>query len=230
MPEERKRMKEYWLALCSINGIGGATAKKLVERFGSPKAVFDAPDHELLKVARISRTIIDQIKTVSLADIKAEIESYAQSGIRMITLDDPDYPAMLRIARDGPALLFVKGELARGDENGVAVIGTRHPASAAVGTAETIARELAVRDLTIISGLAIGIDTAAHLRALLTKTGRTWAVLGNGLNFVHPRQNKQLAEEIAARGALISDLPPNTPPKGQYLMARDRIISGLSKA
>jgi len=223
-------MREYWFALSLIKGIGGATAKKLVEKFGDIRAAFAAPENELLTIRRISTKIIEQLRNINLNDVKAQMEAYEKSGIRILTLDDAEYPAMLRKANDGPTVLFVHGKLLPQDENAIAVVGTRNPSSDAVRVAETLARELAQRNLTIISGLAIGIDTAAHRGALSAENGRTLAVLGSGLKFIHPRQNQALAKEIVNRGALISDLLPETPLKGQYLMARDRIISGLSKA
>jgi DNA processing protein len=125
-------------------------------------------------------------------------------------------------------VLFMRGALKRMDDNAVAIVGTREPSPAAVELAHTIGRELAARGLTVVSGLALGIDTAGHHGAI--ETGRTIAVLGSGIRYVHPRENADLAEQITGCGAILSELHPDTPPRGQNLMARDRIISGLSRA
>ncbi len=220
----------HWLALIMLPGIGGVTARKLAERFGGVEDVWEASDEELLAVPRITPEVVRQLRALSLDDLERELESLSDSGLRIITWDDDDYPANLRHVGDAPALLFVRGDVLPEDDRAVAIVGTREPTPRAVRLAEKLAGELAGRDLTVVSGLALGIDTAAHRGALQAPDGRTLAVLGSGLNSIHPRENVQLAERIAGRGALLSELLPNTPPRGPSLMARDRIISGLSLA
>ena len=124
----------------------------------------------------------------------------------------------------------MRGELQERDTQAVAVVGTREPTPQAARLAEMLGRQLAARGLTIVSGLAVGIDTAAHRGALQAEDGRTLAVLGSGLRAIHPRQNIPLAEEIVQHGAVLSELAPNTRARGANLMARDRIVSGLSVA
>ena len=211
-------------------GIGGATARKLVERFGSVEAAFDAPDEELLQIPRLTAAIVEGLRAVSLEALEYELTSMDDEGVSVLTWDDDDYPANLRRASDSPPLLFVRGGLSAADENAVAIVGTREAATPSAALAETLARGLAERGLTVVSGLALGIDTAAHLGALQAEGGRTLAVLGSGLRVIHPRENASLAEDIVNHGALLSEFHPGTPPSGPNLMARDRVVSGLSQA
>lgn len=220
----------HWLALSTVPGIGGVTARRLVERFGRVEAIWDAPDEELGRVPRITPEVIARLRAVSLDALEAELLALAEEGLDVVTWDDARYPARLREIDDAPLLLFVRGELRPEDAQAVAIVGTRWPTPQAAALAETLAYELAQRGFTIVSGLALGIDTAAHRGALRAEGGRTLAVLGSGLRAIHPRENVSLAEAITRRGALLSELHPNTPPRGPNLMARDRIVSGLSQA
>lgn len=224
--------KLHWLAFRSVSGIGGTTAKELVERFGSVEMAFDASDEELLAVPRITPKIVAELRAVSLDALEMELMSLSEDDMEILTWDDPDYPANLyqtNSASPGPPLLFVRGDLRSEDARAVAVVGTRNPMSHFIDWAETIAYQLAQRGITVVSGLAVGIDTAAHVGALQAQQGRTLAVLGSGLRVIHPRSNLELSERIVERGALLSECLPNTPPRGSNLMARDRIISGLSR-
>lgn len=222
--------KLHWLALVSLPGIGGATGRKLIERFGSIEAAFAAPDAELARIPRLNADLVARLRAVALETIEAELAMLADEGLEVLTWDDPDYPANLRDLPDAPPVLFTRGSLRPEDADAVAIIGTREPTPAGMAAATTLARELAGRGLTVVSGLAIGIDTAAHRSALEAPGGRTLAVPGSGLRALHPRQNVPLAERIARRGALLSEVHPNTPPSGPVLMARDRITSGLARA
>ncbi|MBI4758364.1 MAG: DNA-protecting protein DprA [Chloroflexi bacterium] len=222
--------KLHWLALSAIPGIGGVTARKLVERFGSAEAVLNAPDEELKRMPRITAEVVARLQMVSLDVLEAELAALAEEGLQVVTWDDADYPLNLRQVGDAPPVLFVRGDLLPEDPHAVAIVGTRQPTPRAMALAETLAQELARRGLTIVSGLALGIDTAAHRGALQAAGGRTLAVLGSGLRVIHPRENIPLAETITQRGALLSEFHPNTPARGPNLMARDRIVSGLSQA
>jgi DNA processing protein len=220
--------KAHWLALTTVAGLGGVTARKLLERFGDVEAVFAASPEELIEIPRVTETMAAQILAAPIEQLEDELLSLSDEGIDLLTWDDDRFPARLRSLPDAPMVLFKRGTLKRTDSNAVAIVGTREPTRSAVELAYTIGRELAARDLTVISGLALGIDTAGHRGAL--ETGRTIAVLGSGIRHIHPRENAGLAEQIAGSGAILSELHPSTPPKGQNLMARDRIISGLSRA
>ena len=222
--------KEHWLALLSIAGIGGATARKLLDRFGSIEAMFAASVAELSAVPRISDAQAEQLLALSLDEMAAHLEALADAGIDILTWDDDDYPSNLRPVNDAPPLLFVRGTLLPNDSEAVAIVGSREATPRSLALAERLAHTMAERGLTVVSGLALGIDTAAHRGALQARRGRTLAVLGSGLGAIFPRENIALAEEIAERGAVLSELRPTTPASGPSLMARDRIVSGLSRA
>jgi DNA processing protein len=218
----------HWLALTTVNGIGGVTARKLIERFGDIEAVFEAAPEELIEIPRVTEAMSAQILAAPIEQLESELLSLNDEGIDLLTWDDARFPDRLRPLLDAPMVLFMRGSLKRTDDNAVAIVGTREPTRGAVELAHTIGRELAARDLTVVSGLALGIDTAGHRGAI--ETGRTIAVLGSGIRFIHPKENAELAEQISGCGAILSELHPNTPPKGPNLMARDRLISGLSRA
>lgn len=222
--------KVHWLALSTIPGIGGATARRLVERFGSLEAAWDASDEELRQVPRITPEVVACLRAISLDALEVELAALAEEGLDVVMWDDPGYPANLRHLGDAPPLLFVRGNLRPTDVQAVAIVGTRQPTPQGAAFAEKLAHGLAERGLTIVSGLALGIDTAAHRGALQAAGGRTLAVLGSGLRAIHPRENISLADAITHQGALLSELHPDAPPRGPNLMARDRIMSGLSRA
>lgn len=219
----------HWIALSLTPGVGGKAMRRLLKRFGDAEAVFEAPDKALLAMPRIGEKTLRAIRAVRLEQVEAELLSLEDEGIGVLVWDDEDYPANLRAAADAPPLLFVRGTVLPEDARAVAIVGTRTPSSRGLENAHITAATLAVRGLTVISGLALGVDTAAHT-GTLEAGGRTLAVLGSGLRAIHPRSNAELAERIAVSGALLSELHPNTPVRGSQLMARDRIISGLSRA
>jgi DNA processing protein len=218
----------HWLALTTVSGIGGVTARKLIERFGEVAAVFAASPEDLIEIPRVTETMAAQILAAPIEQLESELLSLNDEGIDLLTWDDARFPVLLRPLPDAPMVLFMRGSLKRTDDRAVAIVGTREPTGSAVELAQALGRELAARNVTVISGLALGIDTAGHRGAI--ETGRTIAVLGSGIRFIHPKENAELAEQIIGCGAILSELHPNTPPKGQQLMARDRIISGLSRA
>jgi DNA processing protein len=222
--------KSHWLALASLSGLGGATARKLIEQFGDVEAVFDATDEQLVEIPRFTETMVEGLRALNPEKYEQEIYALAEDEIDLLTWDDARFPKQLRELKDAPVLLFVRGALKKGDENAVAIVGTRAASEGATQVANTLARELALRGLSVVSGLATGIDTAAHQGALDAEDGRTIAVLGSGIRVIHPRENAELAERITRHGALLSELMPNAPPRGPQLMARDRLISGLSRA
>jgi len=219
--------KTYWVALATTTGIGPRTFAALVERFGSPKKVFRATEEELTEVPRVNAEIAALIRACDFDQIENELYALGRDGISVLTLDDDDYPANLALIHDAPPVLFMRGGLSAQDDRAVAIVGTREASKWGQRVATELARGLGNRGWTIVSGLARGIDTAAHLGAL---EGRTLAVLGSGIRVIHPKENESLAEKIAqGHGAVLSEFSPNTPPQGRNLMTRDRVISGLAR-
>ncbi len=220
--------KIHWVALATEAGIGGKTLTRLFKRFGSLESILEAPTDDLLSVPRVGPATASAISSIDLSAVEADIGRLSQEGIQIFTWEDPAYPANLLRSDDAPPVLFVRGELNVANSRVVAIVGTRQPSHHSAESAYRVALELAKRGWTIASGLAIGIDTAAHQGALAA--GRTLAVLGSGVAQVYPRRNVPLAEQIMSNGALLSELHPRTPVSPQNLIARNRIISGLSRA
>ncbi len=220
----------HWFALFILTGLGGSTAHRLLDRFGDIESAFAAPDTALLQLPLITPALLARVRARPLAAIEAELAAWDRQGLRVVTWGDARYPAQLRPLPDAPPVLMVQGDLRAEESAAVAIVGTRQPTPAGVATATWLARELAGRGLVIVSGLAVGIDTAAHRGALAAAAGRTFAVPGSGLRALHPRQNAALAHEISARGALLSEVHPDTRVSPQVLMARNRIVGGLSRA
>jgi DNA processing protein len=222
--------KTYWIALALTVGIGPKTFSNLMDAFGAPRDVFRASHEELRDVRRITDEIAHQIRNTDFDRIENELYSLSEEGIAVLTLADDDYPQWLRQLADAPPVLFVRGACDEADQRAVAIVGTREPSARGTRLAAELAGRLWERGFTIVSGLARGIDTAAH-RGALDAGGRTIAVLGSGIRVIHPRENISLADEIQnGHGAVVSELHPGAPPSGPNLMARDRIISGLARA
>ncbi|HEV2915842.1 MAG TPA: DNA-processing protein DprA [Pyrinomonadaceae bacterium] len=221
-------MKE-WIALNMTPGIGPRAAAKLLERFGSAEAVFNASRAEL-EAVRLRPEAIESIMARDLLEkATLEIERVRSLGADVLLLDDGTYPSLLREVFDPPITLYVKGAWEEClDGPCVAIVGSRRCSTYGQNTAGMLARELAARGVTIISGLARGIDAAAH-RGALEGGGRTVAVMGTGLDQVYPRDHQKLAREILDHdGALVSEFPLATPPAPQNFPYRNRVISGLS--
>lgn len=221
-------MKE-WIALNMTPGIGPRAAAKLLERFGSAEAVFGATRAELESL-RLRPEAVESIRAREFFEkAEAEVERTRSIGVDVLLLDDGVYPALLREIFDPPITLYVKGAWSEClEQPSVAMVGSRRCSTYGQNTATMLARDLAQKGVTIISGLARGIDAAAH-RGALEAGGRTVAVMGTGLDQVYPRDHRKLADEIlAGGGALISEFPLETPPAPQNFPYRNRVISGLS--
>lgn len=221
-------MKE-WIALNMTPGVGPRAAAKLLERFGSAEAVFGATRAELESL-RLRPEAVESIRAREFFDkAEEEIGRARQIGVDILLLDDGIYPALLREIFDPPITLYVKGAWSECLEQPcVAMVGSRRSSTYGQNAATMLARDLAQRNVTIISGLARGIDAAAHRGALEAK-GRTVAVMGTGLDQVYPSDHKRLADEIlSSGGALVSEFPLETPPAPQNFPYRNRVISGLS--
>ncbi len=218
-----------WIALNMTPGVGPRVTARLLEHFGSAEAIFDAPRRDLA-LLRLPPEAIESIASRELhARAESEIERVRQLGGDILVLDDGVYPALLRETYDPPVVLYVKGAWDECLERPcVAVVGSRRCSTYGQNAALMMSRELAQRGVTIVSGLARGIDAAAH-RGALEAGGRTVAVTGTGLDQVYPRDHKKLVEEILSRGgAIVTQFPLGTPPVSENFPYRNRVISGLS--
>ncbi len=210
------------------DGVGPILFDRLVECFGSPQAVLDAPTSHLQEVDGIGHMIADAIHNAVRSDAwKQELDLATQRNVRILCRADAEYPEMLRHIPDPPLCLYVLGELKREDALSIAIVGSRQASIYGLEQAQRFAELLSQAGLTIVSGMARGIDQAAHMAALRT-TGRTIAVLGCGLSHCYPPQSVELRDRITRSGAVISELPLQTPPTAQTFPKRNRIIAGLS--
>jgi DNA processing protein len=217
-----------WLALRSIPGVGIVLAQRLLQRFGGPAAVFKAAVADLVAVKGITPAMAQALVNFRDWDkLEARLAQLAAHGAHMLTQDDPAFPASLKLIPYPPPLLFVKGTLTPADNLAVAIVGTRGASYYGLKAGRRLAGALAARGVTVVSGLARGIDTAAHQGAL-EMSGRTLAVLGCGLDVVYPPENLKLYQEIPEHGALITEFPLGTPPEARNFPTRNRIISGLA--
>jgi DNA processing protein len=218
---------KYWIALKWLKGVGNLSFKSLLETFESPRKVFEADRHSLIAVPGIDLQTAKYIQNFNQWDkIKKELDTANRLGVSVITCHDSLYPQPLLKIYDFPPYLYMKGCL-QADEINVAVVGSRAASTYGKFSTERLCRELSLRGITVVSGLARGIDSAAH-RGALSGKGRTIAVLGTGLDIIYPAENKKLFEAIAENGAVISEFPFHTPPNAYNFPTRNRIISGIS--
>jgi DNA processing protein len=214
--------------LSLISGVGPRLRKALLEEFGTAAAVLSAAPSDLRRVQGIGPELTRRIAVAREdIDVQAELDLCAANGIAILSECDPAYPRALREIHDPPGILFVRGEILPQDALAVAIVGSRHATHYGLAQAERLAGGLARAGLTIISGLARGIDAAAH-RGALAAGGRTLAVLGSGVLNMYPPEHAALADEVAAHGAVISESPPRSPPLSGAFPQRNRIISGMS--
>jgi DNA processing protein len=213
------------VALLRIGRLPGPIYAEFVESSGSAHDVLERAltEGDSGQSSLLPTTDPEQLLTAAAADIDA----WQTSGIRLLTVLDDDYPANLRTVHDRPPLLFVAGSMEPADTNSLAVIGSRTPSAAGVERAQQIAGHLADNGYTVISGLAAGIDAAAHTTALARNT-RTIAVIGTGLNHRYPRENAALQDEIAAAGAVVSQFWPDAEPTRMSFPMRNAVMSGLA--
>ena len=220
---------EAYFIVHLIDGIGPVRAKRLRERFGSLDVALTARGADLRSVEGIGSEMVDKLTSwKNTVDPDKERKWAAQLGLQIITQGDSTYPASLREIYDPPLVLYIKGKIPETWPRGVAVVGSRETSHYGLETAKKLGYQLAYAGVPVISGLARGIDTAAHLGALAAK-GTTWAALGCGLDKMYPPENDALAEKIVeSGGCLISELPLGTAPDKRTFPMRNRIVSGLS--
>lgn len=218
---------KYWIALKSVENLGNVGFGSLTEAFGSPKAVFEASAADIAKVPRIGGKIAKSIKAFDKwANVEKEFELADKSNVSIITSESPLYPEPLLGIYDPPPVLYVKGKLEKSDIS-VAVVGSRSASTYGKFTTQKLCRELALKGVTVVSGMARGIDSSAHIGSIAGK-GRTIAVMGSGMDVIYPPENKKLFEKISESGAVITEFPFSTQPNGFNFPARNRIISGIS--
>jgi DNA processing protein len=217
----------YYLGFNLVPRIGPARLARLVERCGSIEAAWHATPGDLLAAGLDAKACATLQEKRQKLDLDAEMERLERASVRLLTIEDADYPRLLSEAPTAPPLLYLRGALDITDEWAVAVVGTRSPTTYGKEAARHIAGELAQRGVTIISGLASGIDAIAHTAAL-EAGGRTIGVLGCGVDMVYPERNRELTSQMVKQGAIISDYPLGTRPHAANFPPRNRIISGLA--
>ncbi|MBI4336833.1 MAG: DNA-protecting protein DprA [Chloroflexi bacterium] len=218
---------QYWVALSQVPGMGTARFRLLERAFRSMAEAWRASPSDLQGAGLDGKTAQALIEGRGHIDPQQESAKLADMGILALTWHDRQYPARLKEIYDPPPVLYLRGELLLEDERAVAVVGTRRATAYGREACAALVKDLVGAGITVISGLARGIDAVAH-RAALEAGGRTLAVLGSGLDVVYPPEHKALAQEVAARGAVISEHPPGTRPEARHFPRRNRIISGMS--
>lgn len=218
---------QYWVGFSRVPGIGPVRLRALLDHFGDISQAWDASVATLQAIGFDRRTIETFVGMRSKLDLTAELSRVFDLGVTVLTWDSPDYPALLKAIPNPPPLLYVKGELLPQDDWALGVVGTRRATVYGREATRTLVSGLAASGVTIVSGLAYGIDAHAH-RTALEAGGRTIAVLGSGVDIIYPAQNRGLADQIMAQGAIVSEYPLGTRPEASNFPPRNRIISGLS--
>ncbi len=217
----------YWVGFSRVPGIGPVRLRVLLDHFGDVRQAWEASVATLQALGFDRRTIETFVTLRSKMNLAAELERVSKLGVTLLTWDSPNYPSLLRNIPDPPPVLYIKGKLLPRDEWGLAVVGTRRATVYGREATRSLVGGLAASGVTIVSGLAYGIDTFAH-RTALEAGGRTIAVLGSGVDIIYPAENRKLAGLITSNGAVVSEYPLGTQPEGGNFPRRNRIISGLS--
>ena len=217
----------YWIGFNKVLGIGPARLRALLDTFGSIEDAWRGDLASLLEVGLDRRSAANLVAARQTLDLERELAALERAGVTVLTWDSPDYPINLRNIHDPPPVLYIKGELLPEDDWAIAMVGTRQATVYGKEAARQFATDLAHNGVTVVSGLAAGIDAAAH-QAALDAGGRSLAVLGSGVDVIYPEQNRRLAEQLVAHGALVSEYPLGTKPERSNFPPRNRLISGLS--
>jgi len=216
------------LKLLSVQGVGSFRVRQLIGHFHDPETVLSASIQELCQVAGVEKITAESIRKGSDPSyVDDQFESAEKLGVKLLSFWDEDFPDYLKQIHDAPVLLFYKGRIEFIKQGGIAIVGTRNATQAGRRTTETFAREMVHHGVPVISGMARGIDTAAH-KGVLSSGGTTIAVLGSGLDIIYPHENRQLFESISESGLVVTEFPMHTEPINSNFPKRNRIISGLS--
>lgn len=219
--------ERYYVGFNLVRGVGPARLRMLIEAFGDVERAWHAPAEALARAGLDRRSLENLLETRARVDLDREVRRVAAVGAHILTWEDEGYPKLLAEIPDPPPVLYVRGELRPEDAWAVAVVGTRRASTYGREVTRRLVTLLAQSGVTIVSGLARGIDAVAH-QAALEAGGRTIAVLGCGIDLVYPPEHRELARRIAAQGALVTEYPPGTSPEPGNFPPRNRIISGLS--
>jgi len=220
--------QEALICLNLVPDLGTIRLNKLLQFFGKPENILKAPQDKLIAVSGIGQKIAGKICSLKKEDLTRELGSAKKLGLEIITINDKGYPENLKNIADPPIVLYVKGELREEDKNSLAIVGSRRASYYGLSCAEKFAGELSGKGFTVVSGMARGIDASAH-KGALKRRGRTIAVMGSGFNHIYPPENRELCEEIAANGAVVSEFPVDREPWKLNFPRRNRVISGLAK-
>ncbi|WP_434511635.1 DNA-processing protein DprA [Desulfitobacterium sp. AusDCA] len=223
---EHEAEKLARIAFHSIKGVGSGRLRQIIAYFGSALNAWYASESEFKKWGTESwaHSVMSERSRI---DPHQMARSLAQKEVKTVIPEEEHYPALLRELADAPPLLYYKGNIEAGEE-GVALVGSRKATPYGKAAAEFLGKELVRQGLVVVSGLARGIDTAAH-KGALSGQGKTWAILGSGLDYLYPPENKKIAEQIILQGAIISEFAPGVPPEPQFFPMRNRIISGVAR-
>ncbi|MDX1522880.1 MAG: DNA-processing protein DprA, partial [Anaerolineae bacterium] len=217
----------YWVGFSKVPGIGPARQKKLLDYYGQLEAAWLANPGELRAIGLDKRSVESLVRVRQQLDLDAELNKLEKLNVSVMTWDSPDYPYLLKNIHNPPMILYIRGQLLPQDEWALAVVGTRRATAYGKDVTRMFAGGLVKNRLTVISGLAYGIDTEAH-QTVINAGGRTLAVLGSGVDVIYPAENRKLSQAIMENGALISEYPLGTKPEAGNFPQRNRIISGLS--
>lgn len=217
---------EAWLALNAAE-LPPRTVLELLDRYGSPIAVASASASAIASAGRLTATEMARFAEAQQRDYRADMRKLAELDCRIVSIQSEEYPANLRQIYDPPPMLFVRGRLVPSDERAIAIVGTRRVTPYGRLASETLGRDLAARGVTVVSGMAVGADAAAH-RGALSAGGRTIGVLACGIDVPYPQATMELREQAASRGAVISEVPLGTAARAARFHARNRLISGLA--
>lgn len=221
--------KRYWVGFNLVKGIGPVRLQRLLDVFGDIETAWQASQAALRDAGLPPRVVQELVHVRASVDLDAHLRAISSQGIEVLTWEDRAYPGRLQEIDQSPPVVYVRGSILEEDEWAVAIVGTRRATSYGRQVAQEVAGVLARNGVTVVSGLARGVDTEAHQGALRAG-GRTLAVLGSGVDRIYPPENRRLAARIIDRGALVSDYLPGTPPEAVNFPPRNRIISGLSLA
>ena len=224
----RGDLMKYWIWLASVEGLGPVKKFALLNKFETAKRIYNATEKEILKVDGMSDKIVQNMQKAKDAKLLEKYEKYIlKNDIKIINISDDNYPAKLKNIHAQPITIFANGDISLLNSKSIAIVGSREPSKYGIYVAEKFSKELSKEGITIVSGLARGIDTFAHVGAL-SSFGKTIAVLGSGIDVVYPKENAKYYREISEKGLIISEYIVGTAPESKNFPQRNRIISGLS--